>query len=360
MTIDNPSPLIQLTNVVKYFDKFVALNNISLSVREGEFLALLGPSGCGKTTLLRTIAGFNTPSSGDILIEGKSVKADPPNRRPVNTVFQNYALFPHMTVTQNVSFGPKRQQGDKSELADRVQHSLALVGMEDFAHRYPSELSGGQQQRVALARAIINQPKVLLLDEPLAALDLKLRKRMQIELKRLQEKLNITFIIVTHDQEEALVMADRIVVMSEGKIEQCGTGEHIYAHPESRYVAGFIGEANLIECRHDASGQLMTAPNGFKLPYTVECGISPQPTLMIRPERIHIGGIQQDSADYVCMSGQVRDIVYTGASRRIYVANCAGDEIVIAQPDGMQADPICLGKTIQFHWHKDDAKVLTK
>ena len=198
------------------------------------------------------------------------------------------------------------------------------------------------------------------MDEPLAALDLKLRKRMQIELKRLQEKLNITFIIVTHDQEEALVMADRIVVMSDGKIEQCGTGEHIYSNPDSRFVASFIGEANLISCAHDTSGQLITVPNGFNLPYKVDITNSSAPTLMIRPERIHLGDTRLDNEDYVCMSGKVRDIVYAGATTRFYVTNSCGDEVVIAQPDGIQTEQVRLGQTIEFHWHKNDAKVLTK
>src|SRR5690606_36851623 len=248
--------LIRLDNVVKRYGDLTVMDRVSLSVYEGEFLALLGPSGCGKTSLLGTIAGFLVPDEGTLTIDGRSVLADPPNLRPVNTVFQNYALFPHLTVFENVAFGPRRHGLRKQEITASVNESLALVSMEQMADRYPSELSGGQQQRVALARAVVNRPKVLLLDEPMAALDLKLRKRMQIELKRLQERLGITFIIVTHDQEEALVMADRIAVMSNGVIEQVGTGEEIYASPNSRFVADFVGEANLIDCDVDGKGYL--------------------------------------------------------------------------------------------------------
>jgi len=353
--------LIQLVNVVKRYGKFVALNDVSLSVHEGEFLALLGPSGCGKTTLLRTIAGFNEPSSGDVLIEGRSVKNVQPNHRPVNTVFQNYALFPHMTVGDNVAFGPRRHGVDKSLQQERVKEYLEMVGMEEFVHRYPSELSGGQQQRVALARAIINQPKVLLLDEPLAALDLKLRKRMQLELKRLQEKLGITFIIVTHDQEEALVMADRIVVMSNGRIEQCGTGEHIYADPQTRFVADFIGEANLLECSIGEGGVLRTREHGVALPYTVPSSSGDEISLMIRPERIRVGEFPESASDeYVGAVGTVRDIVYAGAATRIYVGSELAPEIIIAQSDGVAAQPVSVGQQIRFAWHRDDARVLTK
>ena len=212
--------LIRTQSLVKRYGDVVALDGVSLAVQQGEFLALLGPSGCGKTTLLRLIAGFIEPTSGELSIADQSMTGVAPNRRPVNTVFQNYALFPHLTVAENIAFGPRRRRVAKSEVRSGVAETLALVGMDEFVNRYPSELSGGQQQRVALARAIINKPKVLLLDEPLGALDLKLRKRMQIELKHLQARLGITFIFVTHDQEEALVMADRIAVMSQGRIMQ--------------------------------------------------------------------------------------------------------------------------------------------
>lgn len=357
--------LIRLDNIVKKYGSFTALNQVSLDVYEGEFLALLGPSGCGKTTLLRTIAGFCDPTSGSLDIDGRSALKDPPNARPVNTVFQNYALFPHMTVSENVAFGPNRRGVDKHEVAERVMASLTLVGMETFAARFPSELSGGQQQRVALARAIINQPKVLLLDEPLAALDLKLRKRMQLELKRLQERLGITFVIVTHDQEEALVMADRIVVMSNGSIEQIGAGEAIYADPQSRFVADFIGEANLIECAVDAQGSLRTTRGNCVLPYAVAPGSAERATLMIRPERVCLvatdGAPEKSfSADCVQATGTVRDVVYAGSATRIYVSCDLADEIVIAHNCTGLDHQFSVGQTLAFGWRGADARVLTK
>src|SRR5690606_17444031 len=257
---------IDVRNLTKRYADYVALNDVSIGIAEGEFLALLGPSGCGKTTLLRSIAGFVENVSGEIFIDGKSMRNLPPNRRPVNTVFQNYALFPHMTVADNVAYGPRRNGAGRGAAAALAEESLATVGMLDFMKRYPTQLSGGQQQRVALARAIANRPKVLLLDEPLGALDLQLRKQMQIELKTLQQSLGMTFIFVTHDQEEALVMADRIAVMERGRIVQIGSGEEIYHQPATRYVADFIGDANLIACRVAADGTLATEDGALHLP----------------------------------------------------------------------------------------------
>ncbi|HYC13569.1 MAG TPA: spermidine/putrescine ABC transporter ATP-binding protein, partial [Stellaceae bacterium] len=253
---------ITVDRLTKHYGSVKALMGVSLSIRRGEFLSMLGPSGCGKTTLLRAIAGFVEPTSGEIRIDGKLMNAVPPNRRPVNTVFQNYALFPHMTVRENVAFGPRRRGVPRGEIAGQVEEVLAMVGMEGYGDRYPQALSGGQQQRIALARAIVNRPRVLLLDEPLGALDLKLRKRMQVELKRLHERLGLTFIYVTHDQEEALAMSDRIAVMKDGEIKQLGTGEEIYRNPASRYVADFIGEANLIDCIAEPKGAVRLGSGG--------------------------------------------------------------------------------------------------
>ena len=238
--------VVVIDGLVKRYGAVIALDDVSLAVRRGEFIALLGPSGCGKTTLLRCTAGFVDPTAGEIRINGRSMKGVPPNRRPVNTVFQQYALFPHMTVAENVEFGPRRKRVAAAERTRLAAEALAMVGLEGFGSRYPRELSGGQQQRVALARAIVNKPDMLLLDEPLGALDLKLRKRMQVELKRLHRQLGTTFLFVTHDQEEALTMADRIAVMREGAIVQLDTAAQIYRNPSSRYVADFIGEANII------------------------------------------------------------------------------------------------------------------
>lgn len=243
------SVLLSVQNISKTFRQgHKALNDISLDIESGEFIALLGPSGCGKTTLLSTLAGFISPDAGDVYIAGKKITQLSPDKRALNTVFQNYALFPHMTVLKNVMYGPLRAGIQKAEAQDRAHQALDMVGLKAFAERYPAQMSGGQSQRVALARAIVNKPKLLLLDEPLSALDFKLRKRMQRELKELQEKLGITFIFVTHDQEEAMSMADRIVIMNDGVIEQVGSGEHIYKRPDSRFVADFIGDANLLEC----------------------------------------------------------------------------------------------------------------
>lgn len=351
--------LIQLDSVVKKFGSFTALNSISLSVYEGEFLALLGPSGCGKTTLLRTIAGFCQPTSGSLSIDGVLMTNHAPNHRPVNTVFQNYALFPHMTVHQNVAFGPLRQGVNKRDVDDRVMSSLTLVGMESYPARYPSQLSGGQQQRVALARAIINQPKVLLLDEPLAALDFKLRKRMQMELKRLQERLGITFVIVTHDQEEALVMADRIVVMSNGHIEQVGTGEEIYSEPASRFVADFIGEANLIESTVSSDGKLHFKDSpGVLASRTLHAPTTASVTVMIRPECIHVGqSIQGD--DCVRGIGSIREVVYVGAVTRIFVVSDIAKEIVIALDSTTMPADLTPGSAIEFAWRNSDARILS-
>ena len=239
--------MIILTTLRKQYGDFVAVENTTLNVKKGEFLTFLGSSGCGKTTTLRMIAGFEDPTEGSILIGGKHAEHLPPNKREVNTVFQNYALFPHLTIRENIAFGLKLQKVKKAEIKERVENIIKLVKLEEHADKSPDQLSGGQKQRVAIARAIVNNPKVLLLDEPLGALDLKLRKEMQLELKQLQRELEITFIYVTHDQEEALTMSDRIVVMNKGRIEQVGTAHEIYERPQTKFVAQFIGETNLFE-----------------------------------------------------------------------------------------------------------------
>ena len=262
-----------------------ALDDVSLAVAAGEFFTLLGPSGCGKTTLLRLIAGFEAPTTGAILLDGEDVTADPPNRRAVNTVFQSYALFPHLTVARNIGFGLEMQGRGRDETAARVSEMLRLTRMQDFAGRRTAQLSGGQQQRVALARALAPEPKVLLLDEPLSALDLKLRKEMQRELKRLQHETGITFVFVTHDQEEALTMSDRIGVMSAGRILQVGTPREVYTRPSSRFVADFIGETNFLTGR--ASGGRVTLDGGGEV-VADAAGDGPV-TLAVRPEHVQLG-----------------------------------------------------------------------
>src|SRR5882757_718657 len=239
-------PLLRIDAVVKKFGRFKAVDRLSLDIRAGEFFALLGPSGCGKTTLLRMIAGFETPDEGRILIDGQDMTGVPPHRRPVNMMFQSYALFPHMDVAANVGYGLRREGLAKAEIAARVAQALSLVRLEELGARKPAQLSGGQRQRVALARALVKRPNILLLDEPLAALDRKLREGTRFELVRLQEQLGLTFVMVTHDQEEAMSMAGRLAVMNEGRIVQVGTPHEVYEHPRSRFVAGFIGIANIL------------------------------------------------------------------------------------------------------------------
>lgn len=298
-----------------YQKKLKALNDVSLDVMHGEFIALLGPSGCGKTTLLATLAGFLTPDSGSIHIDGKDITGVPAHKRTLNTVFQNYALFPHMSVLENVAYGPLRAGIKKTEANARAVDALEMVGLAQMADRYPAAMSGGQRQRVALARAIVNRPKLLLLDEPLSALDMKLRKRMQRELKELQEKLAISFIFVTHDQEEAMAMADRIVVMNQGAIEQIGSGDEIYKRPATRFVADFIGDANLLDC-HRVDGQLRLSCCNVIL--KVEDGDNRQLLAMFRPEDIEILKPSEAVAEQAHQA-RVLDVVSIGSYTTLYL-----------------------------------------
>ncbi|MBI2255784.1 MAG: ABC transporter ATP-binding protein [Proteobacteria bacterium] len=297
-----------------------ALDNVSVTIRQNEFFTLLGPSGCGKTTLLRLIAGFEMPSEGSILLEGDEVAHLPPYKRHVNTVFQSYALFPHMTVAQNIAFGLEMLGKPKAEVQQTVAAMLKLVRMEELKDRRTSQISGGQQQRVALARALAPRPKVLLLDEPLSALDLKLRKEMQIELKRMQMETGITFIFVTHDQEEALTMSDRIAVMSKGKILQIGSPTEIYEHPTVRFVADFIGETNFIEAevtqRIGGDGQIKL-PSGVTISHPVaeNVGVGAVVTLAIRPERIDL--VRPGAEAH--LNGKISNVVYFGTDTTFHV-----------------------------------------
>ncbi len=317
---------VEARNAVKAFgqgDAAVrALDNVSVEIRKGEFFTLLGPSGCGKTTLLRLIAGFETPTSGQILLDGKDITQDPPNRRPVNTVFQSYALFPHLTVAQNIGFGLQMQGRPKAEVAETARRMLALVRLEAMANRKTSQLSGGQQQRVALARALAPQPKVLLLDEPLSALDLKLRKEMQIELKRLQTETGITFIFVTHDQEEALTMSDRIGVMSAGKIQQIGTPKEIYQHPVNRFVASFIGESNFLSGRIEAGGVRLDC--GEVVEAGQMAGRSGKVTVAVRPEQVRLTAAGEAGS----LPATIDSSVYFGTDTHCHVKLSDGTEVV--------------------------------
>ncbi len=285
----NKNTAVDARNVGKIYgtgnDAVAALGDVSISIERGEFFTLLGPSGCGKTTLLRCIAGFETPTSGTIHLSGNDITFTPPNQRPVNTVFQSYALFPHLSVAQNVGFGLKMLGKPAADIKRAVDRVLALVKLEDFADRLPQQLSGGQQQRVALARALAPEPEVLLLDEPLSALDLKLRKEMQSELKRLQTETGITFIFVTHDQEEALTMSNRIGVMSQGALLQVGTPHEIYEHPLNRFVADFIGETNFLEGKVDGGMVRIGTGNMLNVPLDGHAGTV---TLAVRPEQIRL------------------------------------------------------------------------
>ncbi|WP_290128110.1 ABC transporter ATP-binding protein [Aliihoeflea aestuarii] len=324
---------IEIDQLSKVFgsgdDAVRALDAVSLTIPENEFFTLLGPSGCGKTTLLRMIAGFEQPSSGAIRLGGSDIADLPPNKRPVNTVFQSYALFPHMTVAQNIGFALKMLGRPKAEIEATVAEMLKLVKMEPMANRKPSQISGGQQQRVALARALAPRPRVLLLDEPLSALDLKLRKEMQVELKRLQGETGITFVFVTHDQEEALTMSDRIAVMSAGKVRQVGTPREIYNHPADRFVADFIGDTNFLTAtveKANGATARVRLPSGHQLDAGLPTGLSPvsgdEVTLVTRPEHARL-------ATEGPLKGTVENAVYFGTDTHIHVRLDTGDLFIL-------------------------------
>lgn len=353
---------VELRNIVKRFGSVVAVNNVSLKIEDGEFFSLLGPSGCGKTTSLRMIGGFELPSEGEVLIEGKPQGSTPPFKRPINTVFQNYALFPHMNVFQNVAFGLQMQKVNKKEIQMRVGDILELVQLDGMGKRKTNQLSGGQQQRVALARALINHPTVLLLDEPLGALDLKLRKAMQLELKKIQKQVGITFVYVTHDQEEALTMSDRIAVMNEGNLLQVDNPERIYEHPKNRFVANFIGETNFIEATADSvteSTLYLKINNALTIPATSpeNIKIGDQVVLAVRPEKISIG---TEKTDRPSLPGKIAETIYIGTDLRYEVH--ISDEITITVREqnswGDAAKRFQPGDDVFVRWQKEHASVL--
>ena len=320
----NSDYIIEIANITKSFPDKVVLNDVSLKVRKGEFLTILGPSGCGKTTLLRLLAGFNSATSGEILIGGERMTGVPPHLRPVNTVFQRYALFPNYNVYDNIAFGLKLQKVDKKEIEQRVKRALRMVGMTDYEHRDVQSLSGGQQQRVAIARAIVNRPQVLLLDEPLAALDLKMRKDMQMELKEMHRTLGITFVYVTHDQEEALTLSDTIVVMNEGKIQQIGSPTDIYNEPCNAFVADFIGESNILNA-------VMVRDRVVKfMGQEFECidegfGENVEVDVVIRPEDVYI----IRNAEAAMFTGKVKSCTFKGVHYEMFVETTDGYEVMI-------------------------------
>jgi spermidine/putrescine transport system ATP-binding protein len=350
---------VQLVDLVKRFGDFTAVAGLNLEMPPGEFFSLLGPSGCGKTTTLRMIAGFERPTEGSILLDGEDVAHTPPHKRNVNTVFQNYALFPHLSVEKNVAFGLKYQDVSKSDAAERVGQALELVRLTSFEKRRPNQLSGGQQQRVALARALILNPSVLLLDEPLGALDAKLRKALQIELKSIQEEVGITFIYVTHDQEEALTMSDRIAVMSNGRVEQVGPPDEVYEEPSTAYVADFLGVSNLMDASARGTGQggcdvslgefALVAGQG-EADTVGECKIT------IRPERVAIEA--QGTTGENRIPGMVERVVYVGATLQVIVHLPSGDTIQAWTPNEGDDLPYAAGTPIAVHLPREALRVL--
>ena len=346
--------VIKLEGVSKRYGDFVALHETSFAIGHGEFFAMLGPSGCGKTTTLKMIAGFEQPTTGRVMLDGVDVSDVPPYKRNVNTVFQQYALFPHMSVFDNVAFGPRSKKKDESQVKKDVMEMLDIVRLSDFAQRKPSQLSGGQQQRVALARALVNYPSALLLDEPLAALDLKLREAMQIELKRIQREVEISFIFVTHDQHEALTMSDRIAVMSAGHVEQIGTPEEIYRCPGSLFVAGFIGSANLLAGTVDSvSGSdyvvALKSETKVKVQHRGESFASgAKVSLMLRPEALN--PVAGSRADGLSLEGTLTDRVYEGATDRLVVRLVDGTEVVcLTDSDAAHAHKV-VGDRVTIDW----------
>ena len=351
---------VRLAGITKRFGDFVAVDDLNLDIYEGEFFSLLGPSGCGKTTTLRMIAGFEEPTEGGISVAGQEVQGVPPYRRPVNTVFQSYAIFPHLNVFDNVAFGLRRAKVPKDEVASRVADACEMVQLRGFEKRKPGMLSGGQQQRVALARALVNRPKVLLLDEPLGALDLKLRKEMQLELKSLQEEVGITFVYVTHDQEEALTMSDRIAVMNEGKVQQLAGPTTLYETPANRFVAGFIGQTNVFSGTVEAADGERTAlrtREGLRVEAVAREQVAPregeEAHAAVRPEKVRFGS----SGDNVS-AAEVRQVVYLGASTQYIVELEGGGRLVLYQQNAFDAAGPSEGDGVSVAWDAQNCLVL--
>lgn len=352
--------MVSLVDVVKDYggQDSLAVNGVSMDVREGEFLTILGPSGCGKTTTLRMVAGFENPNNGSILIDGEVVDNIPSYKRCVNTVFQNYALFPHMSVYDNIAFGLRMKKLPETEVDENVKRAINMVRLQGYEKRMPNELSGGQKQRVAIARAVVNNPKVLLLDEPLSALDYKLRKEMQLELKHLQKELGITFIFVTHDQEEALTMSDRIAVMKEGIVEQLGTPNEIYERPRTKFVADFIGETNLFKGKV-LKNEVMEAFIDISLDKVpvkdcpFECGDDVY--LAVRPEKLKLKDRVENGLAWLKVN--LKERIYTGSSMKTIVTAEDGKEIVVNEPVSEIYD-FNLGSTAYVTWNPECAVVL--
>ncbi|NJK70505.1 MAG: ABC transporter ATP-binding protein [Microcoleus sp. CSU_2_2] len=354
---------VELRKVFKVFNGETAVRGVDLEIHQGEFFSILGPSGCGKTTTLRLIAGFETPSAGELMIRGQSMTNTPAYRRPVNTVFQSYALFGHMSVWDNIAFGLRIKKLGKAEVEERVREALQLVKMESFANRFPGQMSGGQQQRVALARALVNRPAVLLLDEPLGALDLKLRKQMQLELSNLHQELGLTFVMVTHDQEEAMSLSDRIAVMNEGRIEQIGSPEEIYECPQTAFVADFIGDTNLFAGKVESiERSTITVRTSAGLKIVVQqsdmwSGVTDDSVVVsVRPEKVYLN-LYQPEVSVNCFEGRLTNIMYMGTHVHYVVELTSGDKMTVRQPNTGGTFPD-LNTPVYAYWGTTDCLAL--
>jgi putrescine transport system ATP-binding protein len=360
------APYVRIERITKKFGEFAAVNDVSLKIYKGEVFCLLGGSGCGKTTLLRMLAGFEIPTSGSMYIDGQDMTGIPPYERPVNMMFQSYALFPHMTVEKNVGFGLEQESIPKVEIARRVADMLAIVKMSEYAKRKPHQLSGGQRQRVALARSLIKQPKLLLLDEPLGALDKKLREHTQFELINIQEQLGVTFVVVTHDQEEAMTLASRVGVMNHGEIVQVGTPSEIYEFPNSRFVADFIGSVNMFEGRllEDEPNYVRVQSEELGGTIFINHGVSAAPSatvwVALRPEKIVIVREACTGPDN-CVRGVVKEIAYHGDMSMYLVQLATGKMVRVTQPNVQRhaEDRITWDEQVYLHWHPSSGVVVT-
>ncbi|RME93050.1 MAG: ABC transporter ATP-binding protein [Candidatus Hydrogenedentota bacterium] len=361
---------LEVRNLKKYFGSVCAVNDVSLQICNGEFFSILGPSGCGKTTLLRIIAGLLPPDKGSVYLRGRCIDSVPAYRRDINTVFQNYALFPHMTVFDNIAFGLSVKKLQKKEIREKVLSAIDLVELEGLENRKPKQLSGGQQQRVALARALVNQPSVLLLDEPLGALDVKLRQLMQDELKKLQKKLRTTFIYVTHDQEEAISMSDRIAIMKDGRIEQVGTPIEIYSRPKTKFIAGFIGDANFFEGKPafvNDSTICLRIDNQYAIKAFSrnQLDISTKVIIMVRPEKIRILPSFQtldlkDNNEINIVNGQIEDVLYLGNMIEYIVRISSKTRVIVFEQNYSDQSIYKKGARIVAFWKAKDSVLLSE
>lgn len=360
------SPIIEIDKITKRFGGDVlACDDVSIDIQAGEFFALLGPSGCGKTTLLRMIAGFEMPSDGAVRIDGQDMEGVAPNKRPVNMVFQSYAVFPHMSVADNVAYGLKMDGVAKSEAAGRVEEALGLVQLPGYGARMPDQLSGGQRQRVALARALVKRPKVLLLDEPLSALDAKLREAMQLELRNLQHTVGITFVMVTHDQDEALSMADRVAVMESGRVRQLAAPRDLYEYPSCRFVADFIGKMNLLEghVKSASGGEITVGIDGLgdvRLPH--DGAVSGEIGVAIRPEKVTVGAEKPSGDEMLSVEGAVTQVAYHGDESHVFVRTDSGVTFSVTVPTRTRSTepPAQAGERRWVSWRRQDTLVLAE